>query len=146
MSKSPFTKAQLLPQEETLEISRQKGELFIGIPKETYFQEKRICLTPDAVAAVVANGHRVMLEKGAGLEAGFSDANYSEAGAEITGDTQRVFGCPIILKVEPPTIEELQFIKPKSVLISALQLKTRQKNLFRNTYKKENHGTCIRIH
>ena len=68
MSKSPFTKAQLLPQEETLEISRQKGELFIGIPKETYFQEKRICLTPDAVTAVVANGHRVLLEKGAGLD------------------------------------------------------------------------------
>ena len=101
MSKSPFTKAQLLPQEETLEISRQKGELFIGIPKETYFQEKRICLTPDAVAAVVANGHRVLLEQGAGLEAGFSDSHYSEAGAEITGDTQRVFSCPIILKVEP---------------------------------------------
>jgi alanine dehydrogenase len=137
MSKSPFTKAQLLPQEETLEISRQKGELFIGIPKETYFQEKRICLTPDAVAAVVANGHRVMLEKGAGLEAGFSDAHYSEAGAEITADTQRVFSCPIILKVEPPTIEELQFIKPKSVLISALQLKTRQLNYFETLTKKK---------
>ncbi|MFT7036155.1 MAG: alanine dehydrogenase, partial [Cyclobacteriaceae bacterium] len=137
MSISPFTKAQLLPQEETLEITRQKGELFIGIPKETYFQEKRICLTPDAVAAVVANGHRVMLEKGAGLEAGFSDANYSEAGAEITSDTQRVFGCPIILKVEPPTIEELEFIKPKSVLISALQLKTRQKNYFETLTKKK---------
>jgi alanine dehydrogenase len=137
MSKSPFTIAQLLPQEETLEISRQKGELFIGIPKETYFQEKRICLTPDAVAAVVANGHRVMLEKGAGQEAGFSDAHYSEAGAEITGDTQRVFSCPIILKVEPPTIEELQFIKPKSVLISALQLKTRQVNYFETLTKKK---------
>ena len=44
----------LIPQEETLEVTRQKGALFIGIPKETYFQEKRICLTPDAVAAVVA--------------------------------------------------------------------------------------------
>jgi alanine dehydrogenase len=137
MSKSPFTKAQLLPQEETLEISRQKGELFIGLPKETYFQEKRICLTPDAVAALVANGHRVMIEKGAGLEAGFSDTYYSEAGAEITGDTQRVFSCPIILKVEPPTIEELQFIKPKSVLISALQLKTREKNYFETLTKKK---------
>ncbi len=135
MSKSPFTKAQLLPQEETLEISRQKGELFIGIPKETYFQEKRICLTPDAVAAVVANGHRVMLEKGAGLEAGFTDTNYSEAGAEITGDTKRVFGCPIILKVEPPTLEELEYIK--TVLISALQLKTRQVNYFETLAKKK---------
>ena len=102
MSKSPFTRAQLLPQEETLEISRQKGELFIGIPKETYFQEKRICLTPDAVAAVVANGHRVLVEKGAGNEAGFSDRDYSEAGAQLTNDTKKVFGCPIILKGRTP--------------------------------------------
>ena len=65
--KSPFTREQLLPQEETLEISRQKGELYIGIPKEAYFQEKRICLTPDAVNAIVNNGHRVLIEKGAPL-------------------------------------------------------------------------------
>ena len=113
MAKSPFTKSQLLPQEETLEISRQKGELFIGLPKETDFQEKRICLTPDAVAAVVANGHRVLIEKGAGAAAGFSDIDYNEAGAELTNDTAKVFGCPIILKVEPQTIEELVFINPK---------------------------------
>ncbi|RMA64465.1 alanine dehydrogenase [Ulvibacter antarcticus] len=137
MSKSPFTKAQLLPQEETLEITRQKGELFIGIPKETYFQEKRICLTPDAVAAVVANGHRVLMEKGAGIEAGFSDKDYSDAGAQLSSDTAKVFGCPIILKVEPPTIGELKLINPKSILISALQLKTRQKVYFETLAKKK---------
>ncbi|GHC51862.1 alanine dehydrogenase [Ulvibacter litoralis] len=137
MSISPFTKAQLLPQEETLEIAREKGELFIGIPKETYFQEKRICLTPDAVAAVVSNGHRVLIEKGAGIEAGFSDANYSDSGALLTSDTDKVFACPIILKVEPPTIEEIKLIKPKSVIISALQLKTRKKSYFEALAKKK---------
>src|SRR5690554_4286312 len=100
--KSPFTKAQLLPQEETLEIAKQKGELFIGIPREAYFQEKRICLTPDAVNTIVNNGHRILMERGAGLEAGFTDREYAEAGAKITNDTKEVFGCPIILKVEPP--------------------------------------------
>ncbi|MFT6097139.1 alanine dehydrogenase [Patiriisocius sp. Uisw_017] len=134
---SPFTAAQLLPQEEMLEIAKQKGELFIGIPKETYFQEKRICLTPDAVAAVVANGHRVLVEKGAGEEAGFSDRQYSEAGAEITSETAKVFGCPMILKVEPPTLEELEMIKPKAVLISALQLKTRQTSYFKELQRKK---------
>jgi len=134
---SPFTKEQLLPQEEMLEISKQKGELYIGIPKEIYFQEKRICLTPDAVAAVVANGHRLLVEKGAGLEAGFTDNEFSEAGAQLTNDTKKVFGCPIILKVEPPTIEELEMINPKTVLISALQLKTRQKEYFRKLQKKK---------
>lgn len=135
--KSPFTKAQLLPQEETLEIARQKGELFIGIPKEAYFQERRICLTPDAVNAIVSNGHRVLMENGAGLEAGFSDNEYSEAGAQMTNDTKKVFGCPVVLKVEPPTLDELELMNPKTVLISALQLKTRQLKYFQTLAKKK---------
>ena len=122
--KSPFTKAQLLPQEETLEIPKEKGELFIGIPKETHFQEKRICLTPDAVAAIVANDHRILIENGAGEKAGFTDADYNEAGAELTKETNKVFACPIILKVEPPSIDEIALINPKTILITALQLKT----------------------
>src|SRR5699024_11259923 len=128
--KSPFTMAQLLPQEETLEIARQKDELYIGIPREAYFQEKRICLTPDAVNTIVNNGHRILVEKDAGLEAGFTDKDYSEAGAKITSDTKEVFGCPIVLKVEPPTLGELEMIKPKSIIISALQLKTRKREYF----------------
>ena len=136
-SKTPFSKEQLLPQEETLEIARKRGNLFIGIPKETHFQEKRICLTPDAVAAIVANGHRILVEKGAGNEAGFSDIDYNEAGAEMTKDTEKVFGCPIILKVEPPTLAEIELINPKTVLISALQLKTCDKEYFEALAKKK---------
>ncbi|WP_299116991.1 alanine dehydrogenase [uncultured Winogradskyella sp.] len=131
MSKSPFTKAQLLPQEETLEILKQKGELFIGIPKETSFQEKRVCLTPDAVSALTANGHRVMVESGAGNGANFKDKNYSDAGAEVTKDTAKVFSCPILLKVEPPSIDEIKLINPQTILISALQLKTQNKDYFK---------------
>ncbi|MFV0564476.1 MAG: alanine dehydrogenase [Flavobacteriaceae bacterium] len=127
---SPFTKQQLLPQEETLEIFKRKGDLFIGIPKETAFQEKRVCLTPDAVYALVSNGHRVLLESGAGEGANFSDKEYSEAGAEITKDTAKVFACPMILKVEPPTLEQVKHINPQTIIISALQLKTQTKKYF----------------
>ncbi|TDU40017.1 alanine dehydrogenase [Gelidibacter sediminis] len=132
MSKSisPFTRAQLLPQEEILEIYKKKGSLFIGIPKETYFQEKRVCLTPDAVSAIVSNGHRVMIEAGAGAGANFKDKTYSEAGAEITKDTAKVYSCPIILKVEPPSLDEIKMINPQTLLISALQLKTQHKKYF----------------
>lgn len=132
MSKSfsPFTKQQLLPQEEKLEIFKKKGELFIGIPKETAYQESRVCLTPDAVSAIVNNGHRVMIESGAGNNASFSDKDYSEAGAEITKDTEKVFACPMILKVEPPTLDQIKLINPQSILISALQLKTQSKKYF----------------
>ena len=133
---SPFTKAELLPQEETLEVLPKKGKLFIGIPKETSYQEKRICLTPDAVAALTAHGHRVLLETNAGINASFSDREYSEAGAEITNDTAKVFGCPIILKVEPPSLDEMKMVNPQTVLISALQLKTQSKEYFHELAKK----------
>src|SRR5690606_36247730 len=132
MSKSisPFTRQQLLPQEETLELFKKKGNLFIGLPKETYFQKTRVCLTPDAVSALVSNGHRVMIEAGAGDGANFKDRTYSEAGAEITKDTAKVYSCPIILKVDPPSLDEIKLINPQTLLISALQLKTQSKKYF----------------
>ncbi len=133
---SPFSKQQLLPQEETLEILRQKGELFIGLPKENQYQEKRICLTPDAVNAITANGHRVLIESGAGDGANYSDVDYTNAGAEITRDTKKVFACPIILKVEPPTLKEIEAINPQSTIISALQIKTQSKKYFEELAKK----------
>lgn len=136
ISRTPFTKQQLLPQEETLEILKQKGELFIGIPKEIAYQEKRVCLTPDAVNALTAHGHRVMVESKAGEGANFSDHEYSHAGAEITTDTKKVFSCPILLKVEPPSLEELKHVNPQTIVISALQIKTQSKKYFEELAKK----------
>ena len=133
---SPFSKQQLLPQEETLEVLRQKGELFIGLPKENQYQEKRICLTPDAVNAITANGHRVLIEAGAGKGAHYSDMDYTNAGAEITKDVKKVFGCPLLLKVEPPTIAEIGMMNPQTTLISALQIKTKSKAYFEELAKK----------
>ncbi|SKB66006.1 alanine dehydrogenase [Maribacter arcticus] len=133
---SPFSKHQLLPQEETLEVFRQKGELFIGIPKENQYQEKRICLTPDAVNAITSNGHRVLIESGAGEGAHFTDLDYTQAGGEITKDTKKVFACPLILKVEPPTLTEIEFINPQTVIISALQIKTQYKEYFEELARK----------
>jgi alanine dehydrogenase len=132
MSKSPFpfVKEQLLPQEEMLEILQQKGALSIGIPRELSYQEKRVCLTPEAVNALTAHGHRVIVESKAGEGAHFSDKEYSDAGAEITQDTKKVFSCPMILKVEPPSLQELEFINPQTILISALQIKVQTKKYF----------------
>lgn len=133
---SPFSKQQLLPQEETLEILKQKRELFIGIPKENQYQEKRICLTPDAVNAITAHGHRVLIEAGAGVGAHFSDADYTNAGAEVSRDTKKVFGCPLLLKVEPPTLAEIEMLNPQTTIISALQIKTQNKQYFEHLAKK----------
>ncbi len=135
-SLTPFSKHQLLPQEETLEIQRKKGALFIGLPKESCYQEKRVCLTPDAVSAIVIQGNRVMIESNAGVASNFTDKDYSEAGGEITTDTKKVFSCPIVLKVVPPSLEELKLINSKTILISALQIKTQTKAYFKTLKEK----------
>lgn len=133
---SPFTKEQLIPQPEMLEIKKQKGDLYIGIPKETHFEEKRISLTPDAVSALVTHGHKIVIETGAGEGANYSDKEYSDAGAKISYDTKEVFACNIVLKVEPPSLKEVKMLTPQAILISALQLKTQKKKYFEALAKK----------
>jgi len=133
---SPFSKEELMPKPEMLEIKKQKGELFIGVPKETHLQEKRICLTPDAVAALTNHGHRIIIESGAGEGANYTDNEYSEAGAKISYSTEEAFGCSLILKVEPPSLKEIEYINPQSTLFSALQLKTQNKKYFEALAKK----------
>ena len=139
---SPFSKSQLIPQEEKLEIRKKRGQLFIGIPKEDFKIEKRICLTPESVNMLVKAGHKVLIEASAGSEASYDDKKYSEAGATITHDKEKVFGCPIILKVEPPTIDEIRLMKPKTYLFSALQLKTQKKEYFEALEKKKITAMC----
>ena len=128
---SPFSKEELMPKPEMLEIRKQKDELYIGIPKETHFEEKRICLTPSAVEALTSNGHRIVVESGAGDGTNFTDKDYSEAGAKISYNPDDVFACNIILKIEPPSLDEIKLINPQSVLFSAMQIKTQSKKYFK---------------
>ena len=133
----PFSKDILIPQEERLAIQFRKSELHIGIPKEIRFQEKRICLTPDAVGTLVAHGHKILIESGAGEGANFSDQDYAEVGAQITYDTEKVFKSNIVLKVEPPSEEEVAWLETNSIIFSALQIKTQQKELLNKLMQKK---------
>lgn len=128
---------QLIPQEERLAVVTEQKSLKIGLPKERVFQERRICLTPDDVEVLVANGHQLLIEAGAGDEANFSDKDYSEAGAEIIYDTREVFSCPIVLKIEPPTYEEIDYLSHKATLISGLQINTQDKAYFEALAEKQ---------
>lgn len=114
----------LYPKEKLMKVRKQLPQLCIGIPKEIDGIENRVCLTPEAVALIVNNGHIVQVETGAGLNAKFSDREYSEAGAKIVYSKQEVFDSEIVLKVDPPTMEEIGFMKPGKTLISALQMST----------------------
>jgi alanine dehydrogenase len=113
--------AALLPQEEVLQITSKTSELVIGIPKEESRQEKRVALVPEAVALLVARGHQVLIETGAGDQAHYSDSDYSESGARIVYDRRQVFQTGIVMKVEPPTLEEVGLMGMRQTLISALQ-------------------------
>ena len=116
--------AMMQPQESMLEVKTKKNKLYIGIPKEISFQENRIPLTPLSVALLVNNGHQVMLESNAGQAANFSDKDYSEQGALIVFDTKTVYEADIIIKIAPPTLAEIELMKPGQILISALQMST----------------------
>jgi len=117
-----LAKTSLSPQEQLVKVKKDKNTFFIGLPREIALQENRISLTPDAVALLVNNGHEVWVESNAGAGSKFTDRAYSEAGAKIVYSPQEVYKADVILKIEPPTIEELEYFKPGQTLISALQM------------------------
>jgi alanine dehydrogenase len=114
--------AAAMPLEAMLEIKKQQKQLFIGIPKETSFQENRVPLIPDSVTVLTNRGHEIIIEAGAGAAAKIEDSDFSEAGARIVYSPEEVYKADIILKVAPPSQEELVYIRPKHFLISILQM------------------------
>jgi alanine dehydrogenase len=135
--------AMMQPQESMLEVKNKKNKLYIGIPKEVSFQENRIPLTPLSVALLVNNGHDVLLESNAGQAANFTDSNYSEQGAQIVYDTKKVYEADIIIKIAPPTPEEIEMMKPGQLLISALQLSTLKAECLHALMKKKVTALCF---
>lgn len=111
----------LYPQEAPAKIHKSNKQLSIGLPLETSNQETRVALKPEAVQVLVANGHHVLVQSGAGDLAGYSDNEYSEAGGEISDDIKQVFAADLLLKVEPPSFEEIELLKPGGALLSAFQ-------------------------
>ncbi|MBI2966811.1 MAG: alanine dehydrogenase [Bacteroidetes bacterium] len=125
------------PQEEMLEVKKQKKQLSIGLPKETAFYETRICLVPEAAGLLHNHGHRIIVETEAGKSASFQDKDYSDVGAEIALSKEDVFKADMILKVNPPTIDEIKLLQPNHILLSALQLTVQPENFLRRLMDKK---------
>ncbi|MCB0642325.1 MAG: alanine dehydrogenase [Phaeodactylibacter sp.] len=117
-----LTESQYQPQTEMLQVSQKRGALYIGIPKEETLQENRVALAPASVKSLAAAGHRIVFEAGAGEQSHFSDLEFSEKGAEVVYSKQEVYKADIILKVAPPTLEEVDLMRPNQILMSPLQL------------------------
>ena len=123
--------------EETLDI-KPKGELlFIGIPKEGSINENRVALTPDAVAVMVANGHRVVVESKAGIGSSYSDQDYSEAGAKVTYDKKEVYECDILVKSAPVAESECDLLKHGQYIISPIHLAILKRDILQRMMEKK---------
>ena len=128
--------AVLLPQEELFPIGSKQKQLFIGIPKEISFQENRVALVPSAVEVLVSQGHEVVVESNAGKNCKFSDKDYSEAGARIVYSPEEVYKANLVIKVAPPTPDEIELLQEKQTIISALQLSVQPKDSLKKMMQK----------
>jgi alanine dehydrogenase len=111
----------LYPQEKHAFLDSSFHQLSIGIPKEIDHQENRVCLTPKSVGLLIENGHQVVLESGAGLSSGYSDNEFSENGAQIVEGPKKAFDNQVIIKIGPPAIHEIKYMKQNATLFSAVK-------------------------
>ena len=94
-----------------------------GVPREIKIGETRVSMTPSLCRRCVALGARVLLEKGAGLTAGFADAEYRSAGATIVADAARVWrAADLVLKVKEPLPAEHPLLQPGQAIFTYLHL------------------------
>ena len=95
----------------------------VGVPREIKPGEYRVGLTPTAVREYVTHGHRVLVETGAGREAGYDDAAYVRAGADLAPDAAAVFeGAELIVKVKEPQAAEWARLSGRHILFTYLHL------------------------
>ncbi|MEH7818088.1 alanine dehydrogenase [Bacillus velezensis] len=96
--------------------------MIIGVPKEIKNNENRVALTPGGVSQLIGNGHRVLVESGAGLGSGFTNEDYVSAGAEILEDRKQVWDAEMVMKVKEPLAEEYAYFRHGLVLFTYLHL------------------------
>lgn len=103
-------------------VEKQRISVVIGIPCEEQKHEKRVPLTPETVALLVESGYRVLIEAGAGLTINYTDSYYAESGAEIVDSAAEVFQADLVLKILPPTMDEICMMRPRSTIFSFLYI------------------------
>ncbi|HPE87074.1 MAG TPA: alanine dehydrogenase [Bacteroidales bacterium] len=133
----------LMTQEVREEKSTHQQSLIFGLPLETRFQETRILLTPHDAGVLVHRGHRVLVQRNAGVGARFTDTAYASFGAEIVETASEIFKADIILKVMPPDENEIELMKPRQVLFSTLNFVGYDRRYFQMLMKKRITSFCI---
>lgn len=119
-----------VPQELLQALGKVNNRLLLGIPRERDKSERRLPLTPEAIAILTQAGHRVWVETGAGLGINYADTHFAEAGAEIKATPQEVYQADIVLKILPPTLAEIDCMRPRTTLLSFVPLNILSKEVF----------------
>ena len=97
--------------------------MIVGILKEIKTEENRVSMTPAGVEIMKQNGHRVLVEKGAGIGSGFEDAGYLEAGAEIADGPKEIYdNCEMVMHVKEPLPSEYEYIREDQIIFTYLHL------------------------
>ena len=113
----------LIPRAQRQATAEHAERLRVGVPSEALNGERRVALAPYAAGLLVANGHEVRIESGAGVASQFSDHEYAEAGCLVVPGPAEVYGdSDLVAKVFPPRPDELDLMRDRQVLISALHL------------------------
>ena len=126
----------LYTKEVLADIQNAKKSLYIGIPKETDYQEKRVPLTPNSVAALVNYGFRVVVEKDAGENSNFTNEEYVQAGADIVYTKEDVFKAETIIKSGPINPAEIRLLQNNQTIFSPILLPNQTKSNLKSLMEK----------
>jgi len=96
--------------------------MIIGVPKEIKTQEHRVGLLPSAVYQLAKHGHQVLVERGAGADAGYSDDDYAKAGATLVDSHAEAFAAELVIKVKEPLASEYPLLRRGQTLFTYLHL------------------------
>jgi alanine dehydrogenase len=109
--------------EQSFELFNLEEDMLVGVPKEIKNHEYRVGLTPPSVHELVARGHQVLVQTGAGAEIGLSDEQYKAAGASIAASAKEIFErADMIVKVKEPQPQECAMLREGQILYTYLHL------------------------
>lgn len=96
--------------------------MIIGIPAEIKNNENRVAITPSGVITLTAAGHKVLVEKNAGVGSGFTNEDYAAAGAEIVAEAKDAWAAEMVMKVKEPLTSEYKYFRSDLILFTYLHL------------------------
>lgn len=117
-----INKEWFLCQEQEVFWDKRQKKLVLGIPNELEKGENRVCLTPESVQLLVSMGHQIILQRGAGDNAYYSDCEYCDSGALIVDTVEEVYAADIVMKATSVSVADTEYMHEKQIILSPLKL------------------------